>query len=793
MKNFGKIFFFLLTAIVLSTNPVLAYDYRVCTSDGCCCYDYNLCQLRPDHPDPLCRGGHICIDIDSYDCGSPIVVCECSPKCEPDIPTGSVQELPNGIDDDCDYYIDDEQCDEIDNDNDGMVDEDPGSCLLKVLFVPLDWQGTQQTFEETVQNQWASYIEKLGLAECPDNVANRVLNVSTDNLPVPDCSQDCGIDGIINSFRNRFGDALENDFNAVAFLTDHDICDSIAGCQEPGTGFIWVETLNLERPVLAHEFGHILGLWDEYCSRDAGSSDERCNDGSPPDPLNYLGADLGCNSARDQGCCGHDLFALPGFALPDCGDADCDYCPCCYGNKNSENGRCIMSYANAPGIRIFCDRCIQYIMNPPDPRSESNPNGQLALNCSLSHVGHQRILTLTTDISEQGSFSISHSKIGLGRLGLGKNDSNGRYKIEIREYSKNLIYKFSKNLSFGYDGPMFLGNDYSGIRYDKQTINIRVPIEQNVIGPLKITSFKDGEIVSASCLVAYENLQNGVINFSIDNLPPSITCPDDIKVECKENGGISSDSIELRPFFNYARDHTTDNCDSDPTVTNNAPSLLDIGSTNITFTATDADKNSASCGSSITVEDTVPPYILCPKDIVIQCDETVEPSHTGSATANDICDSNPGISFSDEVTEGTCSNGSQIKRNWTVIDDNKNSSSCMQTIDVVDTEPPVVQCNAPNTIKPTNAPVSFIASATDNCDSENPPATITTYQCKVINKGKIVDKSESCVVNIAGNKITILNTGGVANNISWTVTAVDDCGNSSQKICSVEIVSPRKK
>lgn len=48
-------------------------------------------------------------------------------------------------------------------------------------------------------------------------------------------------------------------------------------------------------------------------------------------------------------------------------------------------------------------------------------------------------------------------------------------------------------------------------------------------------------------------------------------------------------------------------------------------------------------------------------------------------------------------------------------------------------------------------------------------------------------KNESCVVNIAGDKINILNGGGIDDNITWTVHATDGFANSPDKVCSIKV------
>jgi hypothetical protein len=63
----------------------------------------------------------------------------------------------------------------------------------------------------------------------------------------------------------------------------------------------------------------------------------------------------------------------------------------------------------------------------------------------------------------------------------------------------------------------------------------------------------------------------------------------------------------------------------------------------------------------------------------------------------------------------------------------------------------------------------------------------------IANNGKTIDKSESCIVSIAGDTITILDSGGVGDHIEWTVHAVDGCGNTSEQTCSVLVVNPAEQ
>ena len=194
--------------------------------------------------------------------------------------------------------------------------------------------------------------------------------------------------------------------------------------------------------------------------------------------------------------------------------------------------------------------------------------------------------------------------------------------------------------------------------------------------------------------------------------------------------------------------------------------------------------------ATVTVTDSDPPEIICPPDITIECDEATDPGNTGMATATDTCDPAPSVSFADSVVPGVCPAESVITRTWTTTDVCGNESSCMQTITVVDTTPPVIACNTPENIAPNDAPITFTASATDNCDAV-PYVEILDYRCfKTTKKGKIIDKGESCVVTISGDSVTINDSGGVGDNIVWSVRATDCSDNLSDQECSVPVVNP---
>lgn len=125
----------------------------------------------------------------------------------------------------------------------------------------------------------------------------------------------------------------------------------------------------------------------------------------------------------------------------------------------------------------------------------------------------------------------------------------------------------------------------------------------------------------------------------------------------------------------------------------------------------------------------------------------------------------------------------------TVEDDQGASDSCQGLVTVEDLEAPAVSCNSPETITPPDAPVAFTATATDNCGIDS--VEVVGFDCWMLTrKGKRIDKTGSCVVEVDGATVTIVDSGGVGNHISWQVEAQDESGTGATTVCEVEVVNP---
>ncbi len=197
-----------------------------------------------------------------------------------------------------------------------------------------------------------------------------------------------------------------------------------------------------------------------------------------------------------------------------------------------------------------------------------------------------------------------------------------------------------------------------------------------------------------------------------DNINPTITCPANIVVD--------NDPGACGAIVTYSATGS-DNCGYSITYNPPSGSFFDISTTTtVIATITDDANNSATCSFTVTVNDNLAPGINCPSNISISCEDSTDPSNTGTATSSDACsNASVTIDFSDVTTPGNCPNEYTITRTWTATDASGNTTSCAQTIDIIDNTPPQVTCPGPVAVQCESdvpAPDISAVSATDNCD-----------------------------------------------------------------------------
>jgi hypothetical protein len=188
--------------------------------------------------------------------------------------------------------------------------------------------------------------------------------------------------------------------------------------------------------------------------------------------------------------------------------------------------------------------------------------------------------------------------------------------------------------------------------------------------------------------------------------PPSITCPPPVSAECQGNEQATVDPGDAV---------ASDIC-STPSVTDPGPTAYNLGTTVVTYTATDGAGNQASCDTAVTVQDTTPPGIDCAPDQVVECTGNQQAAATYPPTAEDVCD--PTIDVGCAPGSGAIFPLGTHDVACTATDGSGNVGSCGLTVTVQDTTPPAITCPASQTVECTGdaqSQITFAASATDVC------------------------------------------------------------------------------
>ncbi|NJN75874.1 MAG: HYR domain-containing protein, partial [Synechococcaceae cyanobacterium RL_1_2] len=163
-----------------------------------------------------------------------------------------------------------------------------------------------------------------------------------------------------------------------------------------------------------------------------------------------------------------------------------------------------------------------------------------------------------------------------------------------------------------------------------------------------------------------------------DTTPPILTIPSDITVEATS---VTDNTVTIGSAT------ATDNVDTDVTITNDAPSVFPLGSTDVTWTATDDTGNQTTGTQTVTVEDTTAPILTVPSDVTVEATSATGTTATlGSATATDDVDTDVTI-INDAPTEFPLGTTDVI---WTAVDDLGNQTTGTQTVTVQDTTAPEI-------------------------------------------------------------------------------------------------------
>lgn len=214
----------------------------------------------------------------------------------------------------------------------------------------------------------------------------------------------------------------------------------------------------------------------------------------------------------------------------------------------------------------------------------------------------------------------------------------------------------------------------------------------------------------------------------VDSSVPSITAPADIHTA---TGPFASSCATIVSDASLGVATATDNA-GPPVITRSgvpAGNIFPIGTTTITYTATDSTGNTATATQTVTVVDNTPPTISAPADASYQLVSLVPAAGAAQATASDNCGAVT-VTFVETSNGGAGSPASPlvITRTYTATDAAGNQTSASQTITVIDSAAPTIS-GAPTTLPNANhwwnTPVTIHFTCADNSGLVTCPADIS--------------------------------------------------------------------
>jgi hypothetical protein len=269
-----------------------------------------------------------------------------------------------------------------------------------------------------------------------------------------------------------------------------------------------------------------------------------------------------------------------------------------------------------------------------------------------------------------------------------------------------------------------------------------------------------------------------------DSENPTINCPDN------QTRNTNADQCNYTVIGTEFDATANDNCIG-VTITNNfnnsntlAGAVFNKGETTVTWTATDAVGNTATCSSIITVEDHQEPVITAPSNIAVNTDAGVcyaTNVSLGTASTSDNCpgetvSNNAPIQFPKGITTVI----------WTVTDASGNTKTATQTVTVSDNQNPTIVAPPAVNVTPDNSSctaknVSLGSAVTgDNCSgttvTNNAPAIFPLGNTIVIWKvtdasgnsataNQIVTVAVSPPITVSIPDVFAVSPGGEANTI----------------------------
>ncbi|HXH92161.1 MAG TPA: FG-GAP-like repeat-containing protein [Thermoanaerobaculia bacterium] len=276
-----------------------------------------------------------------------------------------------------------------------------------------------------------------------------------------------------------------------------------------------------------------------------------------------------------------------------------------------------------------------------------------------------------------------------------------------------------------------------------------------------------------------------------DTTAPVVTAPPAVSVPA----GPSCNAVVTDAQLGHAS--ATDNCSSCIVIVRTgvpAGNIFPVGTTNVTYTASDGHGNSAAAIQHVTVTDNNPPAITAPADITVStgatCSAIVNP---GTPVASGPC---TGVTVTSVRSDGQPLSApfplGTTTITWTATDAANNSASAIQTITVV--APPLVigggTANPSSLWPPTHkmVPVTVSYSTSGGCGGVNCAITSVTSNEPVDGLGDGDMSPDWQIVDAHHLNLRAERSGtGTGRIYTITITCTDGGGHTTMKSVNVTV------
>jgi hypothetical protein len=270
-----------------------------------------------------------------------------------------------------------------------------------------------------------------------------------------------------------------------------------------------------------------------------------------------------------------------------------------------------------------------------------------------------------------------------------------------------------------------------------------------------------------------------------ETTPPTIACPSNINLTTSGSCATAS----------WTTPTATDNCPGTVTVTQTAGltsgSCFPVGTSTVTYKATDAKGNMATCSFTVTVtkvivdpcvNDATPPTINCPANIILSTSEICAKATWTDPTATDNCPGVLSVALTSALPSGSCFPIGTSTVSYKATDAKGNMATCSFTVTVTkvvidpcanDATPPTINC--PANINLSTSEICAKATWTDPNATDNCPGVISVTLTSALPSGSCFPIGTSTVTYKAtdakGNMATCSFT------VTVTKIIVDPCAN----------------